>query len=198
MSSSDASSSDASSSASFSLDTCGDSCGWIAAILAALCYGSFGVPIKWTKQLHLGVVNNNNQTTSGSDGSDGSDGCCSDDPGVVVVAVVNDDNDNDLHPLVLQSYKTFTMFLLSWLVLFLPNVSNWRVDYTHWGLLSGMLWVLGGTGGVVSKVVRRVFAFRHVSNDSTIVHFAQSSHHITFFSSSCLSFFCLLGLGMYV
>lgn len=119
---SSSSSSAAATSSSFSLDTCGDECGWIAGILAALCYGSFGVPIKWTKQLHL-VGNNNNVESS---------------------AV----NDNDLHPLVLQSYKTLTLFSMSWLVLLLPNVTSFVDDYTHWGLLSGLLWVLGGTGGV--------------------------------------------------
>lgn len=82
-------------------DSCGDECGWVAGIIAAVAYGSFGVPIRSTKDL-------------------------------------------DVHPLVLQSYKTVTMFVLSWLVLCLGVAPRW----TAWGLVSGILWVAGGTGGV--------------------------------------------------
>jgi Transmembrane family, TMEM144 of transporters len=82
-------------------DGCSDSCGRTAGIMAALAYGSFGVPIKQTKHI-------------------------------------------DVHPLVFQSYKTLTMFLMSWLVIFMGVSPAW----TPWGLLSGFLWVMGGTGGV--------------------------------------------------
>jgi glucose uptake protein GlcU len=82
-------------------DSCTDSCGWAAAVIAALAYGSFGVPIKETKDI-------------------------------------------DVHPLVLQSYKTFVMFVMCWGVILLGV----EVKFTRWGLLSGLLWVLGGTGGV--------------------------------------------------
>jgi glucose uptake protein GlcU len=82
-------------------DGCTDSCGWTAAFIAALAYGSFGVPIKETKDI-------------------------------------------DVHPLVLQSYKTFVMFVACWGVTFLGV----EVGFTKWGLLSGLLWVLGGTGGI--------------------------------------------------
>ena len=82
-------------------DSCDDSCGWTFAIVAAVAYGSFGVPIKETAKL-------------------------------------------DVHPLVFQSYKTGTMFLTCWLVLLLGVPVKW----TPWGLLSGLLWVLGGCGGV--------------------------------------------------
>lgn len=82
-------------------DSCTDSCGWAAAVIAALAYGSFGVPIKETKDI-------------------------------------------DVHPLVLQSYKTFVMFVMCWGVVLLGV----EVKFTRWGLLSGLLWVLGGTGGV--------------------------------------------------
>jgi len=34
-------------------DGCDDSCGWIAAVVAALAYGSFGVPIKATVQVDV-------------------------------------------------------------------------------------------------------------------------------------------------
>ena len=86
--------------------TCSDACGWTAGIIAALAYGSFGVPVRYTKQ-HI----------------------------------------PDVHPLVLQSFKTITMFVLSFpaaLVIFHVPRAMW----TWWGLVSGMLWVLGGTGGI--------------------------------------------------
>lgn len=85
-----------------SLDSCTDACGWLAAPLAALSYGSFGVPIRGTK--HIPV-----------------------------------------HPLMMQSYKTLVMFVTCW------GVAWWGVDiseFTKWGLASGFLWVVGGTGGV--------------------------------------------------
>lgn len=82
-------------------DQCGDGCGWIAAIVAALAYGSFGVPVKYTK--HIPV-----------------------------------------HPLVLQSYKTVIVFLTCWFVLLLGV----KASFTKWGILSGFLWVVGGTGGI--------------------------------------------------
>lgn len=82
-------------------DACSDSCGWTAAVIAALAYGSFGVPIKYTKDI-------------------------------------------DVHPLVLQSYKTFMIFLLGWCT----PILGVDIEFTNWGLLSGLLWVLGGTGGI--------------------------------------------------
>lgn len=85
------------------LDTCGDGCGWIAGIVAALAYGSFGVPVRHTKHIQV-------------------------------------------HPLVLQSFKTATMFVFSWGVVFLGVTPSW----TSWGLVSGFLWVIGGTGGILA------------------------------------------------
>jgi Transmembrane family, TMEM144 of transporters len=82
-------------------DQCSDHCGWIAAIVAALSYGTFGVPIKETVSV-------------------------------------------DVHPLVLQSYKTGTMFLFSWFIIYMGE----SIRYTPWGLLSGLLWVSGGCGGI--------------------------------------------------
>ncbi|KAG7365033.1 drug/metabolite transporter superfamily protein [Nitzschia inconspicua] len=82
-------------------DTCTDACGWIAAPIASLSYGSFGVPIRGTK--HIPV-----------------------------------------HPLMMQSYKTLMMFLTCWAVTFLGV----EIAFTRWGLLSGFLWVVGGTGGI--------------------------------------------------
>jgi Transmembrane family, TMEM144 of transporters len=85
-------------------DSCGDGCGYLFAVLGALAYGTYGVPIKETLKIP------------------------------------------DVHPLVLQSYKTLVMFLLSWLTILL-GVSP---AFTPWGLLSGLLWVIGGTGGVLA------------------------------------------------
>lgn len=82
-------------------DNCSDSCGWIAAVIGAIAYGCFGVPIKET--VHI-----------------------------------------DVHPLVLQSYKTGTMFLCSWFVL----AMGIEASFTPWGILSGFLSVIGGTGGI--------------------------------------------------
>eukprot|EP00980_Cylindrotheca_fusiformis_P008532 scaffold1807_cov140-Cylindrotheca_fusiformis.AAC.24 len=86
-----------------SFDSCTESCGWVAAAIAALAYGTFGVPVKTTDNM-------------------------------------------DVHPLVLQSYKTVMIFALGWCVAALGV----EVVFTKWGLLSGLLWVLGGTGGVYS------------------------------------------------
>jgi len=80
---------------------CDDTCGYIAAILGAICYGSYGVPIKATSSI-------------------------------------------DTHPLVVQSYKTFVVFTTSLLVLFVEEQPRW----TSYGLLSGLLWVCGGTLGI--------------------------------------------------
>ncbi|KAL3924320.1 MAG: hypothetical protein SGILL_001119 [Bacillariaceae sp.] len=82
-------------------DQCTDACGWVAAVIAALSYGSFGVPIKGTNHIPA-------------------------------------------HPLILQSYKTFVMFLTCWGVTLLGV----DIAFTKWGLLSGLLWVIGGTGGI--------------------------------------------------
>jgi glucose uptake protein GlcU len=84
-----------------SLSQCSDGCGWVAGLVAALAYGSFGVPVRHTK--HIPV-----------------------------------------HPLVLQTFKSCTLFVLAWSVLLLDVTPSW----TWWGLVSGLLWVLGGTGGI--------------------------------------------------
>jgi glucose uptake protein GlcU len=51
--------------------------------------------------------------------------------------------DFDVHPLVMQSYKTIVLFAACWLVLLMGVEARW----TPYGLLSGFLWVAGGTGG---------------------------------------------------
>ena len=57
-------------------DGCTDSCGWVAAFLAVLSFGSFGVPIKTSVSV-------------------------------------------EVHPLVMQSYKTIVCFVTSWFVVLL-------------------------------------------------------------------------------
>jgi hypothetical protein len=85
-------------------DSCSDSCGWTAAIVALFAYGTYGVPIKETHKIP------------------------------------------DLNPLVFQSYKSVVMFSMAPMVLMLGV----PLRFTPWGILSGLLWVLGGTGGVVA------------------------------------------------
>jgi glucose uptake protein GlcU len=80
---------------------CSDTCGWIAAVICVLSFGSFGVPIKSVKV--------------------------------------------EVHPLVMQSYKTIVCFLTSWLVVFLGEEVRW----SYWGIASGMFWVPGATCGIV-------------------------------------------------
>lgn len=81
---------------------CSDSCGWLAALVAALAYGSYGVPIKATLDI-------------------------------------------DVHPFVLQSYKTVVLFVSSWFVLYIDPTA---LKFTPYGILSGVLWVSGGACGV--------------------------------------------------
>jgi glucose uptake protein GlcU len=79
------------------------SCGWAAAFLAVVAWGSFGVPIRAL-------------------------------PSTL-----------EVHPLVLQSYKTVVCFATSFLfVLLLREPIRW----SWWGLLSGLFWVPGATAGV--------------------------------------------------
>ena len=130
-------------------DQCGDSCGWTAAFIAALAYGTFGVPIKET--VHL-----------------------------------------DVHPLVLQSYKTFTMFLFAWLVI----LTGESVRLTPWGLLSGLLWVLGGTGGIFAiRTAGMAIAVGTWSSVMILVNFLVGivcfREPVASFGSTCGAFLCL-------
>ena len=84
-----------------SSSSCGDSCGFVTALVGAISYGSFGVPVKATL-------------------------------------------DVDVHPLVLQTYKSCVVFVTCWFVVLLGEAPK----FTPLGLLSGLLWVLGGTGGI--------------------------------------------------
>lgn len=82
------------------LSSCGDGCGWLAACMAIVAWGSFGVPIK-----HTSV---------------------------------------DLHPLVMQSYKTIVCFSTSWLVILLGEEVRW----SSWGIVSGLFWVPAAACGI--------------------------------------------------
>ena len=94
--------------------------GLVAAILAAIFFGSYGVPMK----------------------------------GEAATKV-------DVDPLVFQSYKAFTVFLTSAILILANNIlaSNTGIgnsefkawsfsDFTPWAFVSASLWVPGGTAGV--------------------------------------------------
>jgi hypothetical protein len=85
----------------------GDSCGWIAAFVALLAAGTYGVPIKATLY----------QIT-------------------------------DLNPFIFQTYKTVVFFIVSFGTIFVLNMPFRMTLY--YGTMSGLLWVLGGTGGIVA------------------------------------------------
>jgi hypothetical protein len=79
---------------------CTDACGWFAAVVAVLSFGSFGVPIKSVNV--------------------------------------------EVNFLVMQSYKTLTCFVTSWLVLLLGE----KVQWSNWGIASGLFWVPGAACGI--------------------------------------------------
>lgn len=106
--------------------------GLIAAFLAALCFGSYGVPMKGEAATRV-----------------------------------------DVDPLVFQSYKAFTVFATSSILIYINNAlsseyhydddidmttaadsSHWTFhkwtfsDFTPWAFVSALLWVPGGTAGV--------------------------------------------------
>lgn len=90
------------------LSSCiGDSCGWIAAIVALFAAGTYGVPIKETMY----------QIT-------------------------------DLNPFVFQTYKVVIFFVVSIITVLVFHVPI-RMTFLY-GTLSGLLWVCGGTGGIVA------------------------------------------------
>jgi len=132
---------------------CDESCGWIAAAIAALAYGTFGVPIRATKSI-------------------------------------------DVHPLVMQSYKTFVIFTLGWSVVLLGV----EVKFTSWGLLSGLLWVLGGTGGIYG--IRKAGLAIAVGTWASIMILVNFLFGIIIFKEpvhdlgGTLSSFALLALGL--
>lgn len=88
-----------------------DSAGYVCAFVGALAHGSYGVPVKATK-------------------------------------------DVDVHPLILQTYKTLVLAFMSCVVipifLMLSRNDNTEatVRFTPFGILSGFLWVSGGACGI--------------------------------------------------
>ena len=134
-------------------DQCTEKCGWPAALIAALAYGTFGVPIKETRSI-------------------------------------------DVHPLVLQSYKTFTMFLFAWIIVLMGE----DIRLTPWGILSGLLWVLGGTGGIFAiRSAGMAIAVGTWSSVMILVNFVVGivcfREPVASFWSTCGEFLCLaLGL----
>mmetsp|Transcript_8814 Transcript_8814/g.19779 ORF Transcript_8814/g.19779 Transcript_8814/m.19779 type:complete len:447 (-) Transcript_8814:3274-4614(-) len=85
------------------LEKCSETCGYAAAITAAVCLGSFGVPVKSEVVSRL-----------------------------------------DVDPLVMQTYKTAMCFLTSWLIIPMGE----PIQFTKWGILSGLFWVPGGWAGI--------------------------------------------------
>lgn len=83
------------------LSSCSDECGWVAAIICVIAFGSFGVPIK---------------------------------TGVKV----------EVHPVVMQTYKTAVLFATCWFVILLGEEVRW----SNWGIISGIFWVPGATCGI--------------------------------------------------
>ncbi len=132
---------------------CDDACGFLAAIGGAICYGTYGVPIKATKDI-------------------------------------------DAHPLVLQSYKTLVVFAASSLVFLLEEQPRW----TSYGLLAGLLWVCGGTLGILA--IRKAGIATAVgiwSSIMVIINFVwgilvfhEPVHSLT---TTCGAFF-ILGIGL--
>jgi glucose uptake protein GlcU len=129
---------------------CNASCGWIAALIGAVSYGSYGVPIKATLDI-------------------------------------------DVHPFVLQSYKTVVLFATSWFVLLVePSAA-----FTPYGILSGFLWVSGGACGVYG--IRNAGLTIAVGTWASIMVCVNFSWGILIFQEpmhsfreSCFAFFLLL------
>lgn len=104
------------------LDGCSEGCGVAAAILAALSWGTFGVPIK------AAAAANSTTNTSTSTRSDST-------PPPAI----------EVNFFVMQSYKTIVCFVTSWpLVILLGEPIRW----TPWGIVSGLFWVPGAACGI--------------------------------------------------
>jgi hypothetical protein len=84
------------------LAECGTGCGWVAAVLAALSWGTFGVPLKTKVNVEVNFF-------------------------------------------VMQSYKTVVCFVTAFPVVFLLGE---RIQFTPWGILSGLFWVPGASCGI--------------------------------------------------
>lgn len=169
------------------LDGCGDQCGWIASFFAALTYGSYGVPIKETKKMDVH-------------------------PLVLQVWYCSSYHwffPNDLsilatccwvshtHPsFAPKSYKTLVFFLTCWFVILLGVQPRW----TPWGILSGLLWVSGGTGGIYGiRNAGMALAVGTWASVMVMINFIWGilifHEPIHNFTNTCHAFF-LLGLGL--
>lgn len=131
--------------------TCGDACGWLAAVIGAVCSGSYGVPIKATL-------------------------------------------DVDVHPLVLQSYKTIVLFVFSWSVLLIGEQARW----TGYGILSGFLYVVGGTFSILGiRLVGMAVAVGTWASVMVLVNFVWGilvfHEPIHSFVHTCIAFAALCG-----
>ena len=133
-------------------DGCSDACGWMAAIVCVLSFGSFGVPIK-----HISV---------------------------------------EVHPLVMQSYKTLVCFVTSWFVILLGEEVRW----SNWGVVSGLFWVPGAACGIYG--IRNAGLAVAVGTWSSIIvltsflfGFILFQEQIRDFGQTCMAFlFLILGL----
>jgi len=101
-----------------------------------------------------------------------------------------------VHPLVLQTFKSVTMFVTCWLVMLLGIQPRW----TPWGLLSGLLWVSGGTCGIYAiRMAGLAVAVGTWSSVMCCINFIWGilifQEPISHFSTTMGSFL-LLGLGL--
>jgi glucose uptake protein GlcU len=131
-------------------DGCSDTCGWIAAVLAVLSFGSFGVPIKLAGKV-------------------------------------------EVHPLVMQSYKTSVCFLTCWLVILLGEEPRW----TPYGIVSGLFWVPGAAMGIFG--IRNAGLAVAVGTWSSITVLTSFffgiivfQERVKSFYQTCLAFGCLI------
>lgn len=102
----------------------------------------------------------------------------------------------DVHPLILQSYKTGTMSVCCWFVL----AMGVDISFTPWGILSGFLWVLGGTGGIYA--IRMAGMAISVGTWASVMICVNFIWGILIFQEPVASIagtmgaFCLLGCGL--
>jgi Transmembrane family, TMEM144 of transporters len=102
----------------------------------------------------------------------------------------------EVNPLVFQSFKTLVFFVLSLHVLLLGVPPR----FTPWGILSGLLWVLGGTGGVVAvRMAGMAVAVGTWASVMICVNFVWGIlifHEPVANLQSTVAAFILLGLGL--
>ncbi len=99
----------------------------------------------------------------------------------------------NVHPLVFQTYKTFWVFVTSWITAFWVPVT-----FTPWGLVSGLSWVPAGVAAVVS--VQHVGLGVGQGTWSSIIVLVSFSWGVFYFGESLYSYpisvfglLCLMG-----